>query len=72
MLLFPMELGSEYFKSLVFPFFLVEVWSVTSHEDFGGVLLWCVARTVEAEAALPNGFGLLRLFKLEEHCATAF
>lgn len=71
-LLFPMKFGSEYFKSLVFAFFLIEVWSVAGHEDFGGVLLWCIARTIEAEAPLPNSLGLFSSVELEEHGATAF
>ena len=65
-----MKLGSNCCKSLIFPFLLVEVWSVAGHEGFGGVLLWRISWTIEAEAPVPNGLGLFCLVELEEHCTT--
>ena len=65
-----MKFGSYYGKSLIFPFLLVEVWSVAGHEGFGGVLLWRISWTIEAEAPVPNGLGLFCLVELEEHCTT--
>ena len=65
-----MKFCSYYGKSLIFPFFLVEVWSVAGHEGFSGVLLRRVARTIENETLFLNGFGLFCLVELEEYCAT--
>ena len=67
-----MKLGSNCCKSLIFPFFLVEVWCVAGHEGFGGVLLWRISWTIEAEAPAPNGLGLFCLVELEAHCTTTF
>ena len=45
-------------------------YNANTFTGFGGVLLWRISWTIEAEAPVPNGLGLFCLVELEEHCTT--